>query len=78
MRRINTYAIKWIKLLCAIALSLCLLLSTGCEKEQNMSTGILPDNVTTAEEIIVQYGGSDDIPQDDGEELVKIEDEEEE
>lgn len=33
MRRINTYAIKWIKLLCAIALSLCLLLSTGCEKE---------------------------------------------
>lgn len=43
-----------------------------------MSTGVLPDNVTTAEEIIVQYGGSDDIPQDDGEELVKIEDEEEE
>lgn len=43
-----------------------------------MSTGILPDNATTAEEIIVQYSGSDDIPQDDGEELVRLTEEDEE
>lgn len=43
-----------------------------------MSTGMTPDNTTTAEKIIVQYGGSDDIPQDDGEELVRLTEEDEE
>ena len=35
------------------------------------------ENTTTAEAILVQYGGQDDIPQDEGENLVKLEEEEE-
>ena len=40
-----------------------------------MSLGINEKDIT-AEEIIVQYGGDDDIPQDEGENLVRLEEDE--
>ena len=42
-----------------------------------MSTGLTRENTTTAEAILVQYGGEDDLPQDEGENLVKLEEESE-
>ena len=38
-----------------------------------MSIGLTRENTTTAEAILVQYGGQDDLPQDEGENLVKLE-----
>ena len=43
-----------------------------------MSIGLTRENTTTAEAILVQYSGEDDVPQDDGENLVRLEEEEEE
>lgn len=40
-----------------------------------MSLGINEKDIT-AEEIIVQYGADDDIPQDEGENLVRLEEDE--
>ena len=41
-----------------------------------MSLGITNADTTTAEEILVQYSGEDDLPQDEGENLVRVEEEE--
>ena len=40
-----------------------------------MSLGTNEGDIT-AEEIIVQYGGDDDIPQDEGENLIRLEEDE--
>lgn len=37
-----------------------------------MSIGLNKDNTTTAGRIMVQYGGPDDVPQDEGEDLIKL------
>lgn len=41
-----------------------------------MSTGPNREITTTAEAILVQYSGEDDIPQDEGEDLIRLEEEE--
>ena len=42
-----------------------------------MSIGPIKDNFTTAEEVIVQYGGDDDIAQDEGDNLIQLLEDEE-
>ena len=42
-----------------------------------MSIGLTKDNFTTAEEIVVQYSSDESIPQDEGENLVQLSDDEE-
>ena len=41
-----------------------------------MSLGSTKALTTTAEEIVVQYSGGDDLPQDEGENLVRLEEDE--
>ena len=41
-----------------------------------MSEGQTKDNFTTAEEIVVQCSGGEDMPQDEGDNLIRIEEEE--
>lgn len=42
-----------------------------------MSIGPTKDNFTTAEEIVIQYSGDEDIAQDEGDDLIQLLEEEE-